>query len=144
MLKQKNFDYWDGAMALLRPWTFFVPDGDTDLIVTSVVPTTLSAGDELTLNNSNGGGTWTPMPVNIRFNPTEASGTDLAMTFEISGINQFGELTKETVSTSGSTDAFTANCYARVDKIVCTAVANAHASDTLTVGVSNVNTSTKY
>lgn len=139
MLKQKNFDYWDGAMALLRPWTFYVPDAGSELVVASVAPTTLSVGDSFTLVNSDGGGTWLPMPTSLYVDVTEASGTDLGMTIEVSGMNQFGELISETLVTAGGGDKMSSLCYARVDKVVLKAITAGASGDRVKIGFALAN-----
>ena len=66
---------------------------------------------------------------------SDASGTNLSCTVTITGVNQFGERVEEAATVTGSaTAAYTDNCFARVDKIILTSVANNTTSDTLGLG----------
>lgn len=138
--KYQNMDEWAVPMAATKPLTIVAPNHDTNGLVASVDPSGLSAGDELTLVRN-----WMPMPMSVYLTETDASGSTLLCTIEITGLDQFGVRQVETLegSAAGSSTTDGVKIFTYVEKIVLKRIAGAASSDAILVGWS-VGNGTKW
>lgn len=99
----------------------------------SAMQSLVTAGTSVTLLEN-----WTRGLTSISFTPSTTPGS--AFTFAVSGLNQFGVATGETVTLSGSANiVHTVKCYSRITSIIPTAAPNE--ATTIAIGWTCVVTS---